>query len=129
MKRTASSRGERSGASSARSMIWLPDAVGDAVPDARRAGIAGPRAPQARQSIAIIPAVERRPGDAELLQGSACRQVGVLDQPDDLESSRMRGISCLVSPIPGHAFFEQTVFEGEVGHDLLQGAGPRAAGP
>src|SRR3984885_7627579 len=32
----------------------------------------------------------------------------------------MRNISCLVSPIPDHAFFEQSVFEGEIGHDLLQ---------
>jgi hypothetical protein len=32
----------------------------------------------------------------------------------------MRGISCLVSPIPDHAFFEQPVFEGEVSHDLFQ---------
>ena len=32
----------------------------------------------------------------------------------------MRNISCLVSPIPDHAFFEQPVFEGEIGHDLFQ---------
>ena len=32
----------------------------------------------------------------------------------------MRNISCLVSPIPDHAFFEQAVFEGEIGHDLFQ---------
>src|ERR1700751_5364412 len=32
----------------------------------------------------------------------------------------MRNISCLVSPIPDHAFFEQSVFEGEIGPDLLQ---------
>src|SRR5580658_404188 len=32
----------------------------------------------------------------------------------------MRNISCLVSPIRDHAFFEQSVFEGEIGHDLLQ---------
>ena len=30
------------------------------------------------------------------------------------------GTSCLVSLIPGCAFFQQTVFQGEVGHDLLQ---------
>src|SRR5208282_699939 len=35
----------------------------------------------------------------------------------------MRSISCLVSPIPDHAFFEQTVFEGQFGDDLLQGTG------
>src|SRR6516162_2094901 len=33
----------------------------------------------------------------------------------------MLSISCVVSPIPDHAFFEQSVFEGEVGDDLLQG--------
>src|SRR5271163_1116495 len=33
----------------------------------------------------------------------------------------MRNISCLVSPIRNHAFFEQAVFEGEIGDDLLQG--------
>ena len=33
----------------------------------------------------------------------------------------MRNISCLVSPIRDHAFFKQSVFEGEVGDDLLQG--------
>src|ERR1700722_8436525 len=32
----------------------------------------------------------------------------------------MRNISSLVSPIRDHAFFEQSVFEGEIGHDLLQ---------
>src|ERR1700758_3998658 len=32
----------------------------------------------------------------------------------------MRSISCLVSPIPDHAFFEQSVFEGEVSDPLLQ---------
>src|SRR3954464_9524196 len=35
----------------------------------------------------------------------------------------MRGISCRLSPIPDHAFFEQTVLKGQVGHDLLQGGG------
>src|ERR671912_2489523 len=35
----------------------------------------------------------------------------------------MRGISCRLSPIPDHAFFEQAVLEGQVGHDLLQGGG------
>src|SRR5580700_773194 len=32
----------------------------------------------------------------------------------------MPNISCLVSPIPDHAFFEQSVFECEIGYDLLQ---------
>src|ERR1700733_470823 len=32
----------------------------------------------------------------------------------------MESISCLVSPIPDHAFFKQSVFESEVGHDFFQ---------
>src|SRR5271157_1016140 len=32
----------------------------------------------------------------------------------------MRGISFLVSPIPDRAFFEQSVFQGQLGNDLLQ---------
>src|SRR4029077_7058312 len=35
----------------------------------------------------------------------------------------MRSISCLVLPISDHVFFEQTVFEGQVSDDPLQGAG------
>ena len=37
--------------------------------------------------------------------------------------SRMQDISCLVLPIPAHAFFKQAVLQGEIGHDLLQGGG------
>ena len=32
----------------------------------------------------------------------------------------MQGTSCLALPIPDHAFFEQTVFQGQVGDDLLE---------
>jgi hypothetical protein len=32
----------------------------------------------------------------------------------------MQSISCLVSPIRDHTFFEQAVLEGEIGDDLLQ---------
>src|SRR6476659_2027223 len=35
----------------------------------------------------------------------------------------MQDISCLVLPIPTHAFFKQAVLQGEIGHDLLQGGG------
>src|SRR6478752_3756070 len=35
----------------------------------------------------------------------------------------MQDISCLVLPIPAHAFFKQAVLQGEIGHDLLQGRG------
>src|SRR3974390_104703 len=35
----------------------------------------------------------------------------------------MLDTSCLVLPIPAHAFFEQAVLQGEIGHHLLQGGG------
>src|ERR1035438_4855954 len=35
----------------------------------------------------------------------------------------MQDISCLVLPIPAHAFFKQAVLQGEIGHDLLQSCG------
>src|SRR6201984_3477340 len=35
----------------------------------------------------------------------------------------MQDISCLVLPIPAHAFFKQAVLQGEIGHHLLQGGG------
>src|ERR1700747_805915 len=35
----------------------------------------------------------------------------------------MQDISCLVLPIPAHAFFKQAILQGEIGHDLLQGGG------
>src|SRR6478735_6659018 len=34
----------------------------------------------------------------------------------------MQDTSCLVLPIPAHAFFKQAVLQGEIGHDLLQGS-------
>src|SRR6516162_9140335 len=40
----------------------------------------------------------------------------------------MQDISCLVLPIPAHAFFKQAVLQGEIGHDLLQGR-PHDEGP
>src|SRR5271170_4447895 len=33
----------------------------------------------------------------------------------------MQDISCLVLPIPAQTFFKQAVFQGQIGHDLLQG--------
>jgi hypothetical protein len=42
--------------------------------------------------------------------------------------SWMESISCLVSPIPDHAFFKQSVFEGEIGHGFLRRRGIRHAG-
>src|ERR1700691_1379118 len=35
----------------------------------------------------------------------------------------MLDTSCLVLPIPVHAFFKQTVLQGQIGHDLFQGGG------
>src|SRR5882762_5080398 len=35
----------------------------------------------------------------------------------------MQDISCVVLPIPAHAFFKQAVLQGEIGHDFLQGGG------
>ena len=37
-----------------------------------------------------------------------------------ISSFQQRGISFLVAPSPGHVFFEQTVFEAEIGHQFLQ---------
>src|SRR5271169_2385397 len=44
----------------------------------------------------------------------------LLDKVDDLEFLRRRGISSFLSPIPDHAFFEQTQFERLFGDDLLE---------
>jgi len=33
----------------------------------------------------------------------------------------MQDIACLVLPIPAQTFFKQAVFQGQIGHDLLQG--------
>src|SRR5215471_21683994 len=41
----------------------------------------------------------------------------------------MQDISCLVFPIPAHAFFKQAVLQGEIGHHLLQGGGFHDEGP
>ena len=35
--------------------------------------------------VGVVPAVKRRARDAELVQGGTHRQVGLLDQPDDLQ--------------------------------------------
>ena len=68
----------------------------------------------------------RSPGGMPSL--SSVRRAGrcdLLDQPDDLEL-----LGCGVShasslPIPDHAFFEQAVLQGQIGHDLLQRLRPR----
>ncbi len=68
----------------------------------------GMRFKRAMALTACLPGLRRRRFDS--------------DRPSDRTSPqafRKRGISCLVSPIPGHAFFEQTEFEGLLGHDSL----------
>jgi hypothetical protein len=37
-----------------------------------------------------------------------------------LKSEEQLDISCLVLPIRRHAFFEQTVFQGQIGDNLLE---------
>src|SRR3954466_8746252 len=61
-----------------------PDLLGDAVPDAPRPGRTLAQSLRPAGSVKIVPAVKRGPWKAELLQGSANRQVGLLDQADDL---------------------------------------------
>src|SRR5437763_1949946 len=61
-----------------------PDLLGNAVPDAPRPGRTVAQSLRPAGSVKIVPAVKRGPWNAELLQGSANRQVGLLDQADDL---------------------------------------------
>lgn len=55
--------------------------------------------------IKIVPAVERRPWNAEFLQRAAHRQMGLLDELDDLQFFASR--SCRILPIPGHTFLSR----------------------
>src|SRR4051812_23387029 len=61
-----------------------PDLLGDAVPAPPRPGRTVAQSLRPAGSVKIVPAVKRGPWNAELLQGSANRQVGLLDQADDL---------------------------------------------
>src|SRR4051812_18869022 len=61
-----------------------PDLFGDAVPDAPRPGRTVAQSLRPAGSVKIVPAVERGRWNAELLQRPANRQVGLLDQADDL---------------------------------------------
>ena len=70
-------------------------------------------------SVPIIPAIKRRWLDTEHLKRLPGRQMRLLDEADDLKL-RDAGVSCLVSPIPDHAFFEQPQFERLLGDNLLQ---------
>src|ERR1700730_2460275 len=64
--------------------------------------------------------IESRPGNAEFRQGAAHRQMGVLDELDDRQLFASRIPHAASSPSAVKLFFEQTVFEGQFGHDLLQ---------
>ena len=70
--------------------------------------------------IPVVPAIERGAGNAQLGQRQACRQMALLDQPDDLQASQMLGTSFVVAPIACHAFFEKTQFERLLGNHLLE---------
>src|SRR5947208_2578409 len=56
---------------------------------------------------------------------SSVRRTGKADSSTSrmISNSRRRDTSCGFLPIRRHAFFEQTIFEGQLGHDLLQRAG------
>src|SRR3954454_4234305 len=85
----------------------VPDRLGYPVPDA-----IGPGAPvterlRAAVPVAVVPSIKGRPRDAELLERPACRQMGGLDQPDDLDL-----LGCGVShawspPSPAMLFFSR----------------------
>src|SRR6202042_1232576 len=93
------------------------DSLWDAVPDPIRPGGAIGEGFWSAALIAIIPAVERRSGNDEFLQRASSRQRRLLDR---------RMISVLSDaeylmprlPHPRSCFFEQSVFECEIGHHL-----------
>ncbi len=62
--------------------------------------------------------------DAELLPGAADRQIRRM-----ISSFSEAGYLMPRPPQPRSCFFEQTVLQGEVRHDLLQGTGLPAQGP
>jgi hypothetical protein len=61
--------------------------------------------------------------NANLFQRPPHRQGGLLDQPDDLKLLGGRVPHVASSPSAVTLFFEQTIFEGQFGHDFLQRAG------
>src|SRR5829696_105108 len=100
-----------------------PDLLGDAVPDAPRPGRTVAQSLRPAGSVKIVPAVERGPWDAELLQGSANRQVGLLDQADDLGLFGC-GVSHAASPpSPIMLFLSRRFSRVRSATDLLQGGG------
>jgi GAF domain-containing protein len=61
----------------------------------------------------IAPSIKRGSRDADLLQHTPNRQMGLLDEPDDPAFLRP-DISFAILPIRRHAFFEQTVLQGQI---------------
>jgi len=74
-------------------------------------GNGGHPAPQAPPSRYVIPAVERGSGMPAAL--SKVRLAGRCDCSTSwmISASRMQNISCLVLPIPAHAFFKQAILQ------------------
>src|SRR5262249_37294271 len=81
------------------------DIVRDPVPDTIWSGAEVTQRLGPTFTVSITPAVERGAGDAEFVQGALGRQKRLLDQLD--KPSRMQDTSCLVLPIPAHAFFSR----------------------
>jgi len=84
--------------------------------------MADPPVPPVRRQGSDHTSDEGPPGDAELVQRVLGRQVRLLDDPDDLELLGC-GIPHSSSPHPRSCFFEQAVFERQVGRAFLQGTG------
>src|SRR6476620_9566503 len=100
VNRTASSRGDSSGRSSARSMIWRRTLSG--IRFQTRSGRERPVIQRLRAAltVSVIPAVERGAGDTEFVQGSLVRQMRLLDQLDDLGLLGCRISHASSSPSP-----------------------------
>src|ERR1700680_3389900 len=61
------------------------DIIGNAIPDTIWSGTVVSQRLRAALTISVIPAVERRAGNAEFIQGALGRQMRLLDQLDDLD--------------------------------------------
>src|SRR6056297_3321475 len=85
VKRTASSRGESSGSSSARSMTDCRTSSGIRFQTRARMGPTILETGLAEGGVPVVPAIEGRLRDAEHLQRAFRRQVRLLDEPDDLQ--------------------------------------------
>ena len=72
-------------------------------------------APRPPGLIMIAPSIERGSRGFRFAQRATNGQVGLFDEPERSPASPRRSISCLVLPIRRPAFFEQTVFQGQIG--------------